>query len=242
MNIFQDSQVIEYIESLDGLSPVQLYETTVCQCIQNNIPEDAHLNIVIPFSSNLAELAANREQKNVKQIVMYITKSSYFNGDTMKFLISEMLICNDVETVEQYYHVLDNNLMQHPPCAHYMYMEYDLLLLSSTRNYFEEMALWDYIIERLSKIADGSILYGSNKTFDLAFKRCFSFCVYILQIDFEVSKKKKRRSLVAKCLKYKLERRTRMSEINKLLDKLYNTGYEFKMPIIHLAILVNQLQ
>jgi len=241
MDIFKDSQVIRYIASLNGSSPAQ-HVPTVCQCIEKNIPDDTHSDIAVPFSSNLAELAANSEQKDIRLIVMYITNSSYFNGDTMKFLVSEMLICNDVVTVEHYYHILEKNLMLHPPCAQYMNTEYDQLLLSSSVNQFGEMALWEYIIERLVKISEGSILYANNKAFDLAFKRCFSFCISILQIDFEVSKKKNIRSLVSKCLKYKLERRTRMSEINKLLDVLFNTGYNFQISIIHLAMLVSQLK
>ncbi|XP_029341190.1 uncharacterized protein LOC100574254 [Acyrthosiphon pisum] len=188
--------------------------------------------------SNLAELAADR--KNVRLIEMYITITSYFNADTMKFLVNKMLECKDVETVEHYYNVLDKNLKLHPPCAQYMDEEYEQLLLSSYRKYFGEMTLWDYIIECLKNITRGSLLYGDDDAFDLAFKRCFCFCICILQVDFEVSKNK--RSLVAKCLKYKLERETRMNEISTLLDKSYNTGYNFQMPVIHLAILVSQLQ
>jgi len=153
-----------------------------------------------------------------------------------------MLECKKVQTTEQYYNVLDKNFKLHPPCAQYMEKEYEQLLLSSYRNHFGEMTLWDYIVECLNNITRGSLLYGDNEAFDLAFNRCFSFCVRILEVDFEVSKKKNKRSLVAKCLKYKLERRTRMSEISTLLDKLFNTGYSFQMPVIHLAILVSQLQ
>jgi len=242
MNILKDSTVKNYILSLDGLSPAQ-YVFTHCECInKNNIPEDAHSNIAVPFSSNLAELAANRGPKNVRLIVMYITDTSYFNADTMKFLVNEMLECKDVGTVEQYYNVLDKNLKLHPPCAQYMDKEYEQLLLSTYRNHFGEMTLWDYIVDCLNNITRGSLLYGDDDVFDLAFKRCFSFCIHILLVDSEVSKNKNRRSLVAKCLKYRLERRTRMSEIITLLDKLYNTGYDFQMPVIHLAILVSQLQ
>ncbi|XP_025202472.1 uncharacterized protein LOC112599676 [Melanaphis sacchari] len=241
MNILKDSRVKEYISSLDGLSPVQ-YVPTVCQCIKENFPENAHSDIAYPFSNNLAELAANQGPKNIRLIVMYITKTSFFNGDTMKFLVNEMLECKEDATVEQYYNVLDQNFKMHPPCAQYMDTEYEQLILGPYRKCFGEMTLWDYIIERLNQITSGSLLYGDNKAFDLAFKRCFSFCVCILQMDFEVSKKRNIRSLIAKCLKYNSERKTRMSEITKLLDMLFNTGYDFQMPVINLAILVNQLK
>lgn len=241
MNILKDSRVIEYISSLDGLSPIQ-YVPTVCQCIKENIQEDAHSDIAVPFSSNLAELAANQGPKYIKLIVMYITKTSYFNGDTMKFLIKEMLECKDVEIVEQYYNVVAQNFKMHPPCAQYMETEYEKLLLGSYKHNFREITLWDYIIECLNNMTNGSLLYGDDKAYDLAFKRCFSFCICVLQIEFEVSKKKNVKSLVAKCLKYKLERKTRMSEITKLLDMLFNTGYDFQMPVINLAILVSQLK
>jgi len=241
MNILKDSRVTEYISSLNGLSPCQ-YVRTVCHCIKKNIPDSAHSNTAVAFSSNLAELAAIRGPKNVRLIVMYISNTSYFNADTMKFLINEMLESKDVVTVEQYYSVLKKNFQMHPPCAQYMDKEYEQLLLSPYKNHFGEMTLWDYLVECLNDITRGFLLYGDNETFDLAFKRCFRFCICILQFDFEVSKKRNNRSLVAKCLKYKLERRTRMSEISTLLDKLYNTGYNFHMSVIHLAILVSQLQ
>ncbi|XP_060858991.1 uncharacterized protein LOC132936310 [Metopolophium dirhodum] len=241
MNILKDKSVIRYITSLDGLSPAQ-HLLTVCQCIKKNIPEDAHSDIAVPFSSNLAELAANQGPNHLRQIKMYIKKTSYFNTDTMKFLINKMLECKDIKTIEHYYCVLDKNFKLHPPCAEYMDKEYEQLLLSSYRNNIGEMTLWDYIVECLNNITKGSLLYGDDKAFELAFKMCFSFCIGILQVDFEVSKKKNNRSLVSKCLKYKLERRTRMSEISTLLDHLFNTGYNFQMPVIHLAILVNQLQ
>jgi len=215
---------------------------TVCQCIKHNLAEDAHSNIANPFSNNLAELAANRGPKHIRLIVMYITKVSYFNGDTMRFLVNEMLECKDVATVEQYYNVLDQNFKMHPPCAQYMNTEYEQLLLGSYKKYFGEMTLWDYIIELLNQITSGTLLYGDNKAFDLAFKRCFSFCICVLQSDFEVSKIKNVKSLVAKCLKYNSERKTRMSEITKLLDMLFNTGYDFQIPVINLAILVSQLK
>ncbi|XP_050062194.1 uncharacterized protein LOC126551875 [Aphis gossypii] len=241
MNILKDNRVKEYISSLNGWNPIQCMPLH-CQCFGENLSEDAHLVIAYPFSNNLAELAAIQGPKNVRSIIMYITKTSYFNGDTMKYLVNEMLQCKDVVTIEQYYNVLDQNLKMHPPCAQYMDKEYEKLLLVSYRKYFGEMSLWDYIIELLNQITTGDILYGDNEAYDLAFKRCLSFCICILKIDFEVSKRKNVRSLVAKCLNYHSARRTRMSDITKLLDMLYNTGYNFQTQVIDLALLVNQLK
>lgn len=238
MNILKDSLAKDYISSLNGSIP---FTFTTCQCIRENIPEDAHSVIAYPISNNLAELAANQGPERIRMIVMYITETSYFNGDTMKFLVNEMLVCKDVATIEQYYNVLEINFMMHPPCAQYMDNEYEQLLLGTYRKYFGEMTLWDYIIELLNQIKSGSLVYGDKQAFDLAFKRCFSFCVCVLQIDFEVSKRKNVRSLVAKCLKFNSERKTRMSDITKLFDMLYKTEYDFKMQLIDLAILINQL-
>lgn len=243
MDILKDSIVTEYISSLEGLSPAQNEVSSLCQCISGNIPKDIHSVIAVPYSSNLVELAANTGVlNNVKLILMYISNTSYFNGDSMKFLVNKMLESKLVETVEHYYNALDKNLKMHPPCAQYMDTEYEKLLLSSNNNHFGGKTLWDYLIESLTNMTEGSLSHGVNKVVDLAFKRCFSLCIRILQFDFEVSKKKNIRSLVAKCLKYKLERRTRMSEISKLLDRLFNTGYDFQMLVIDLALLVRQLQ
>jgi len=241
MNILKDNRVKDYISSLNGWNPIQ-YMPLHCQCFGENISEDTHSVIAYPFSNNLAELAAIQGPKNVRSIIMYITETSYFNGDTMKYLVNEMLQCKDVATIEQYYNVLDQNFKMHPPCAQYMDKEYEKLLLLSYRKYFGEMSLWDYIIELLNQITTGDILYGDNEAYDLAFKRCLSFCICILQIDFEVSKRKNVRPLVAKCLNYHSARKTRMSDITKLLDMLYNTGYNFQTQVIDLALLVNQLK
>ncbi|KAF0752994.1 ACYPI006543 protein [Aphis craccivora] len=241
MDMLKDSIVKKYKSSLDGWNPLQCMPLD-CQCIRENISEDAHSVIAYPYSNNMAELAAIQGPKNIRLIIMYISKTCYFNGDTMKYLVNEMLQCKDVETIEQYYNVLDQNFNMHPPCAQYMDKEYDKLLLGSHRKYFEEMSLWDYIIKLLNQITTGEILYGDNEAYDLAFKNCLSFCICILQIDFEVSKRKNVRPLVAKCLKYHSARKTRMSDITKLLDTLYNTGYDFQVQVIDLALLVNQLK
>jgi len=243
MDVLKDCMATEYFSSLDGLNPAKNYEATLCRCITGNVPEDIHSDIAVPYSSNLVALAAkNGGRNNVRLILMYISKVSYFDGDTMKFLVNKMLECKLVETVEEYYNVLDKNLNMHPPCAQYMDTEYEKLLLSSTNNHFGGMTLWDYIIEFLINLTEGSLSHGDDKVVDLAFKRCFSFCIRILQFDLEMSKKKNIRPLVAKCLKYKLERRTRMSEIRKLLNRLFNTGYDFQLHIVDLAYLVSQLK
>ncbi|KAF0706323.1 ACYPI006543 protein [Aphis craccivora] len=241
MNILKDSRVKEYISSLNGWNPLQRM-LLHCQCIGENISEDAHPVIAYPFSNNLAKLAAIQGPKNIRLTVMYITETSYFNRDTMTFIVNKMLQCNDVATIEQYYNVLDQNFKMHPPCAQYMNKEYEKLLLGSNKKYFGEMSLWDYIIGLLNQITTGDILYGDNEAYDLAFKKCLSICICILQIDFEVSKRKNVRPLVAKCLKYHSTRKTRMSDITKLLDMLYNTGYDFQTQVIDLALLVNQLK
>lgn len=240
MNILENSEVKEYISSLNGKSFCH-YLIIDCQCFNENTPLNDHAEKAEPFSKNLAELAVNRTSKNPRLVVMYISKKSYFSGDTMKLLIYRMLDSKDVDKVEQYYTILDQNFRVHPPCAPYMATEYENFILTSFNSCFGEIVLWDYLMDCFNRIVSGSILYGDNEPFDLAFKRCFSFCVSILQINFEVSKKNGLRPLIMKCLKFNPERRTRMSEITKLLDMLFNTGYGFQMPVINLAILVNQM-
>lgn len=240
MDILKNSRVQEYINSLNGKSPIQ-YGLTVCQCILQNISKNAHSEIAKPFSNNLVELVAV-DQKQNRSMVSYITKTTYFSGDTMKYLLNEILNCKDVETIEMYNNVIDQNFKFHPPCAQYMHLEYEKLMLTPYRKYFMEMSLWDYLIEQFNCMTNGSILYGNDVVFDLAFKRCFSFCVRVLQVNFEMSKKEDFRPLIMKCLNYNPERKTRLSTINKLLNMLFNTGYDFQMPIIHLAILINEIK
>lgn len=93
------------------MNPVQ-YLPTACQCIKENISEDAHSSVAVAFSSNLAKLASHRDSKTIRLIVMYITNLSYFNGETMKFLVNKMLESKDIETVEQYYNVVDCQMSQ----------------------------------------------------------------------------------------------------------------------------------
>lgn len=240
MNILENSEVKEYISSLNGKSSCH-YMLKVCQCIVENMPLKAHVENVEPFSKNLAELAVNRQSKNPRLVIMYLSKKSYFNDDTMKFFAQKMFDSKDVNEVEQYYNIFIQNLTTHPPCAPYMVTEYENFLLVPFNRGFGEMALWDYLIDCCHRIISGSILYGNNPPFDWAFKRCLSFCVTILQMNFEVCKKNGLTPLIMKCLKFNPERKTRKSEITKLLDKLFNTGYDFQVQVINLAILVNQM-
>ncbi|XP_050431802.1 uncharacterized protein LOC126840231 [Adelges cooleyi] len=240
MNLLNDYSVKRYIKSLEDVYPSKCL-LTVCGCMEKGSFKTSHSQNVAPVSSNLAELAATHKASKVRNIVMYITATSYFNGDMMKFLINEMLDRKDDSSVEQYYTALDQNLRMHPPCASYMTSEYEHLFLKPYRKCFREMTLWEYLMETFNRIISGSLSLGEGNAFDLAFRRCLSFCVKILQIDFEVCKTTGSRALIMKCLNYKLERRTRMHDICKILDGLFFTGYDIRMPIINLALLVNQM-
>lgn len=44
-------------------------------------------------------------------------------------------------------------------------------------------------MQSFNNIISGSFSYRTNRVFDLAFKRCFTFCVNILLLDFELCKK-----------------------------------------------------
>lgn len=239
MDILKNNRVKEYLRTLNGKSPIQ-YVITICKCIENNYPKNVHSERTNPFSNNFVELATV-DQKQNGSLVAFITKTTYFSGDTMKYLLNEMLNCKSIERVEQFNNVLERNFKFHPPCAQYMAVEYEQLILTPYRKYFMEMSLWDYLIENLNCLKNGSFLYGNDEVFDLAFKRCLSFCVRVLQVNFEVSKKNDFRPLIMKCLKYNPERRTRLSDISKLLNMVFNTGYDIQMPIIYLAIIINEI-
>lgn len=240
MNVLENSKVKEYISSLNGKSSCH-HLLTECGCINGIMPLNAHDEDAKPFSKNLAELALNRSSKNPRLAGMYVSKKSYFMGDTMKLLVHRMFDSKDAIKVDQYYNVLYQNFSLHPPCAPYMATEYENFILTPCNSCLGEMSLWDYLMDCFNQIISGSILYGNNIPFDLAFKKSFSFCVSILQMNFELSKKNGLRPLIMKCLKFNPERRTRMSEITKILDMLFNTGYDFQMPVINLAILVHQM-
>lgn len=239
MNLLKDPMVKEYILSFNGRSPG--YELpNKCQCLQNNMPEGAHAETTEPFNDNSAELATMRENIRMKSLVMYITKKSYFNGDTMKMLITKMLKCKDVSKVEMVYHVLNTNFLIHPPCAQYMNVEYETFLLTPYRDYFSGMTLWDYLIDCLSRLSSRSFPNQDNKVVVYAIKKLLVFCVDLLQMDFEISQKKNCNPLVMKCLKYNPEKKTRVHKFTKLLDELFTNRKDFKIPTIDLAILVNK--
>ncbi|VVC29123.1 Hypothetical protein CINCED_3A024667 [Cinara cedri] len=244
MNLFNDRKVKEYIDLLNGHSFIK-HVMTYCRCIENNFPKYAHTDSA-PFSKNLAELAARQEPETIKLLVMYISNESYYNADTMTFLVSEMMNCENIDKVDQYYNVLYANFRKHPPCALYMAKDYEQLMLTrkqeNATKYFRGMSLWEYLIECFYRITSGSILYGENGAFDLAFYRFFKFCVEILQTEYETAKHYGTRPLIMKCLNYNPKRPTRLTEIIKLLDMLFNTGFNFQLSVIQLAILVKEIK
>jgi len=241
MDLFKNAQVQKYVSSLKEINPSQ-YKLSVCQCLQKNLPDNAHAEVATSFVSNCAELAAIGEISKLGSIVLYITMTTYFNGNTMKFFINKMFKCEDITTVSMFSNVLECNFDMHPPCAKYMSVEYEELLLIPYRNYFKKMSLWDYLIDRLKCLVNGSYLYGNNEVYDSTFKWVLKFSINILNVDFEVSKKKSSKALVLKCLKNNSERKTRMYEITTLLDKLINTGYDLETPIIDFALLINNFR
>jgi len=241
MNLLKNDRVQEYISSLGGMNPSQK-KLSICKCLQKNSLVNAHTQDAKQFSNNLAKVAVTQGNDTIKSVVIYITVTSYFGGNTMQYLIENMLNAEDITNVQVYYNILDSNFDLHPPCAKYMSEEYEKLLLVPHTNYFQDMALWDYLIDRLRCLIDGTYLYGENVVFDFSFKMLFCFCIDILNVDFEVSKKNNSDALIMKCLKYNPKRKTRMYDITTLLDKLFNTGFNFQMPVINLALLINELR
>lgn len=244
MNILQNDKVQEYISSLAGKSPCH-YIRINCQCFQENMPLNGHDEDAQAYSNNMMQLAIlNLSTKNLKPALIHIRKTQYLKGISMMFLVEKMLNCKDVESVEQFYNILDKNFTTHPPCAPYMNKEYENFIITPYKyfaDFEEDMSLWDYLMKSFNNIISGDLLYGTIRVFDLAFKRCFSFCVNILLIDFESCKKNGLRPLISKLLNFNPNRRTRKSRIIKMLDMLFNSGLDFPMPIINLAILVNEM-
>lgn len=245
MQVLGNRVVQEYVSSLNGNNPA-FSLLTGCRCIgvDNDASNDGHVDggvVASPVSHNLVELAANQGPKDVRLIGIYVTKVSYFKGDTMKFLIDRMLAAKNTETVEYYHNALDKNFTMHPPCAHYMRAEYEQMMLAECKKYFKDTCLWDYLIQLLNLVTNGTFVYGEDEVFDLAFKRCFAFCVNVFQINFEVAERRNFKPLIMSCLKYNPMRTTRMSEISKLLDRLFNTGYNFQVPVVSFAILIDRM-
>lgn len=247
MNLFNNTNVIEFVETLNGQSSCK-YILTDCHCINNNFPENTHINKAKPFSSNMAELAVRQERKSINLVVMYISEMYFFNVDTMKFLINEMLNCDIIRTIDEYYTLIDRNFRMHPPCADYMTQDYEQLMLmheqENAPKFFilRGMSVWEYLMECFNRIASGSILCGDNHAFDTAFYKLFKFCVNILILEYEVAKKNGTRPLIMKCLNYDPERKSKLSEITRLLDMLFITRYSFQMSVVQLAILIKEIK
>lgn len=244
MNLLQNDKVQEYISTLAGKSPCH-YIRINCQCLQENMPLNGHDENAKPYSDNMVQLEIkNLSPKNLRPALINIRNSQYFNGISMMFLVKEMLNCKTVVSVEQHYNILDKNLTMHPPCAPYMNREYEHFIITPYKyfeDFEEDMSLWDYLMQSFNKIINGNLLYGSNRVFDLAFKRCFSFCVSILLMNFELCKKNGFSPLISKLLNFNPNRKTRKCGITKMLDMLFNSGLDFQMPVINLAILVNEM-
>lgn len=247
MNLFNNPNVIKLVKILNGQSTCK-YLPTDCHCMNNNFPEEVHKNKARPFSSNMAELAARQDPDAINLIIMYISEIYFFNADTMKFLINEMLNCKIVRTIDHYYTVLDRNLRMHPPCADYMTKDYEKLMLMHNQENASKffvlrgMSLWEYLMECFYRITSGSILCGENHAFDTAFYKLLKFCVNILQMDCEVAKNNGTRPLIMKCLNFDPVKKSKFTEITELLDMLFITGYSFQMPVVQLAILVKEIK
>lgn len=244
MELMKDSLVVEYMSLMDGMSVVAQLVPLSCGCVESDSPGDAHEGTRNPFSDNMAEVSFT-DRKLISASAVYITNVSYFKCKAMAFMINSMRECRDVDEVEGYNSVLLKNFRAHPPCAQYMSDEYEELMLTPQAHYLNKMSLWDHLVDTFCRIRDGTMLYGMAKVSDLAFVRTLNFCAGVLRIDFEMSKKNRSQSLITKCLKYYPGKRTRSREIaefHKLLDIMFNTGFNFRMQIVNLAILTHQMQ
>lgn len=240
MDVLKDARAKKYISLLDGTSP-SYNVLNGCRCLVKNMPEGVHSEIATPFNSNSAEICIMRKGENIGEILLYITKKSYFDGDTMKLLVREMLNATDNCLTNEFYRILHTNFLMHPPCAQYMSKVYDDFILVPSKNYFSGMPLWDYLVDCLNRMVNAIFFYENKEATVYAIKKTLIFCVEILQMDFEVSKiKNVPKPLVMKCFKYHPEKKTKMLKIMKILNQLFKTRQDFQMPVIHLVMLVNQ--
>ncbi|XP_025423588.1 uncharacterized protein LOC112692961 [Sipha flava] len=241
MQLLNDPIVQAYKLSLGGESSFR-HVITKCQCIySDNLPKDVHkaekvddLYKPLPYSKIL---------DNIKFYVPIALTEKYYPALTMKSIIYDMLNCKNIKKVETFYCIIDLNFKQHPPCADYMKLEYrDLFLSPNDENLFDEMSLWKYLLNIFECLINGTSRYGDKDAYDLAFRRVFEFCVCVLQTDYDYSKKKGSKPLIMECLNYNPNQRTRLNEITKYLDKLFNSGYDFVMTVVKFALLVEQIR
>lgn len=239
MDILNDNRVKMYLSSLGGADPIRNLRT-VCQCHTKDLPENAHNETAMPHDPDSIKVAAKEEKTFVGSIRMYITNNFYFDFDTIHYLFHKMFNCKDVHNVLTYHSVLEIHFFTHPPCAKYMKEDYYNLMLASSI-YFQNFSLWSYLIKGLERILRGSFLYGNNEAVDLAFKKFFSFCVNVLQLDFYVSSKIGVRSLIMKCIESHLQKTKIIDILKKLLNMSFEKELDLQIPIIHFALLLQQI-
>jgi len=81
-----------YLSQFEGSSPIMETFMFNCKCLSENPPPiSTHSENAIPLSSNLAELAANQDPRSV---VIYLSKTSYFESVIMKYLVGKMFSCS----------------------------------------------------------------------------------------------------------------------------------------------------
>lgn len=241
MQLFEDPLVKEYISSLDGKSFCQ-YMITKCQCIySDDLPINAHQDAK-PLESTMRQ-PYTKIGDDVKINFSSLSEKIYYPAKIMKDLIREMLISKEIKKIEKLYCQIDQNLKLHPPCADYMISEYRELFLSPNEvTFFDELSLWKYLLNTFECLINGTSSYGDSDVYDLAFQRFFAFCVRVLQMDYDFSKKKGTRPLIMDCLNYNPSRKTRLKDMTKYLDMLFNSGYDFLMSVVNLAILVDKMK
>jgi len=239
MNLFIDS--IANGHALARTNPIRGV-MTICRRHVKEVPDCVHDETATMHSHNMVELAVLQKQPTVSSIVMYITEKSFFGSDSMVYLVDKMLGAQSVGSALMYHGVLHNNFYMHPPCAKYMTEEYYKLMLVPSDKRMDGMAFWDYLIDRLNKIVDRSRSYGNNAGADMGFKKCFTFCLTILQFDYEVSRTNNAEPLLRKCLNYNPERIMKNGGLNNMLNMLFSTECDLQVLAMDLAVLTNRIQ
>lgn len=241
MKLLKKSLVQDYKSSLGGKSTYH-HVITKCQCIYSpGLPEKVH--DAKEASNGYNERPYVRVANYIKFNVSQLSKETYYSSEIIKCTLHDMLNCNEIKKIGKLYCIIDLNFKFHPPCANYMNFEYRHLFISlSDENIFNGMSIWDYLMYLFECLLNGTSQYGKNEVYDLAFQMFFDFCVRILKMDYDYAKKKRYRPVIVSCLNYGRKHNSRIHEVKRYLDMLYDAGYDFAVTVVKFALLLEELK
>lgn len=215
---------------------------TNCRRTLRSVQSCVHDETATMHNHNMVQMSVAQKEFPLSSVMMYITDKSFFGGESMAFLMDKMVACKTTDSALMFHSVLQNNFYMHPPCAKYMAEQYFKLMLFPSENHFGGMRYWDFLIDCLKKIVDGSYSYGRNRDADIGFKKSFSFALTLLQFDYETSVFNKVESLIIKCLNYNMAETGGINGLSHLLNMVYNVDVDLKVLAIDFAVLLNHIE